>query len=303
MNILLIAKRSKYEWERARLSLSHDELIAKYSSEHANITAIMESHERQLSARRLVEEVVGKPALTLDDFQDTYWRSCVDDGVFADRRPDMVVVLGGDNSFTAVAQRSYSVPVLAINSDPVLSVGCLTRWRVDTFEELGKLTAAIRYGDYNIEEWTRLESNLLPTVPAISEYYLGETKRKDMSRFVIEDPIMGPVEQKCSGIIIATGVGSTGWYTSANTDRTVEENKFAPTDKIAKYVVTEPYRYKNNDGLTLKRGEIMPGYELVIHSLNDSGGLISADSWLEAPFTRGTTAKIKLGEPAKVVVP
>lgn len=300
MKILLVAKRSKYEWERFKLNLSHEELLAKYSGEHANLDAIMSSHDRQLEARKLVEHLVGVSSHTLDDFQEVFWRHCLVDGPFKDTRPDMIVVLGGDNSFTAVAQRSYDVPILAINSDPQSSLGYLTKWRTDTFEELGKLTLALKNNQYNIEKWTRLQNDLLPTVPAISEYYLGETKRKDMSRLIIE--YRGQTfEQKCSGLIVSTGAGSTGWYHSANQDRTLEENKFAPTDRRASFVITEPFRH--NVTHVLKRGDLMLDEELVVHSLNDDGGLISADSWLERDFKRGATARIKLGNPAQVIVP
>jgi len=270
----------------------------KYSSEHANLSAILSSHARQVAARDRLEKALGVKAVTIDDFKDHLFRTCIPGNPFAYARPDLLLVLGGDNSFTAVAARSCDVPIMAINSDPVSSVGYLTRWRIDTDENFATTMQAIE-GEHNVEDWTRLEDNLV-RIPAISEMYLGETKRKDMSRLVIE---FGgeSYETKCSGLVVATGVGSTGWYHSINADRTLEENQFAPTDKLAKFVVTEPYR--SNNAHILKRGEFGVGDKLVVHSLNDDGGLISTDSWWEAPFTRGMTAEITIGEPAKIVVP
>src|SRR3990167_1892299 len=230
MRICLVVKSSKYEWEKKTLNLTHDELMAKYEREKANVAVIMASHERQELAKKWLHNQLGGPVYTLDDFRDTLFRACIPYGPFADSRPDLIVVLGGDNSVTAVLQKSYDVPVITVNSDPQLSVGCLTRWRVDDSNHLFKLMEAINHGKYRVEDWTRLETDRHST--AISEVFVGETKRNDMSRHVLE--YRGNIyEQKCSGLIIATGCGSTGWYSSVNWHRTVEENKFSPTERAA----------------------------------------------------------------------
>lgn len=299
MKIALVAKRSKYEWESERLGLTHSQMEEKYSSEHANFTAILGSHARQLRARTVLEKELGVKSATLDEFKDHLFRTCIPDSPFSFARPDLIIVLGGDNSFCAVAPRAYDVPVMAINSDPQLSVGYLTRWRVDQDAGLEQVLSALENKTYAIEEWTRLENSLL-SVPAISELYLGETKRKDMSRMVIEHD-GDSMEVKCSGLVVATGAGSTGWYHSANVAGTLEDNKFAPTEPFAKFVITEPYRGKKPPLYTT--GKFYADQELVVHSLNDDGGLISTDSWWEHPFTRGMTATIKIGKPAKIVVP
>ena len=298
MRVLLVVKSSKYEWEKKTLNLTHDELMAKYESEKANIKVIMASHERQELAKKWLHNQLGGPVFSLDDFRDTLFRACVPYGPFVESRPDLIVVLGGDNSVTAVLQDSYDVPVITVNSDPQLSVGCLTRWRVDDSNHLFKLMEAINHGKYRMEEWTRLETDRHST--AISEVFVGETKRNDMSRHILEYRGKS-YEQKCSGLIVATGCGSTGWYSSVNWHRTVEENKFAPTEKLAKFVITEPSRYSK--GCELREGVLEPGEEMVLHSLNDSGGIVSIDTWTELPFARGSSVAIKLGSPAKVVVP
>lgn len=298
MRICLVAKSSKYEWDKRELHLSHDELMAKYAREKANVETIMASHERQELAKKWLHNQLGGPIFTLDDFNNTLFRACLDYGPFQDSKPDMIVVLGGDNSVTAVLQKSCNVPVMAINSDPQLSVGCLTRWRIDTSNNLFKVMEAINHGKCKVEEWTRLEVDEHFT--AISEVFVGETKRNDMSRHILE--YRGKAyEQKCSGLIVATGCGSTGWYNSINWHRTPEENKFDPTEKLAKFVVTEPCRYSK--GCSLREGELLPGEEIVLHSLNDNGGITSIDTWGELEFHRGRSISIKLGKPAKVIVP
>ena len=99
-------------------------------------------------------------------------------------------------------------------------------------------------------------------------------------------------EQKCSGIIFATGAGSTGWYRSVTRDKpwSVEERK-------ACFTITEPYN------APIMHGEIGEDEEVILYSLNDSEGYVSVDSWEEWAFTRGSEARIYLGDPLNIVTP
>lgn len=286
MNIYLVAKRSKYQLERDRLGLGHEELLSKYDKEGINSKTILMSHRRQELSRDTICSALMVGHHTLDEY-------FAED--FSTNKPDLIVILGGDNAFTAVASRSGDIPVVGINSDPVTSVGCLTKWNSHRDTAL-----AIRNGHYNVERWTRLESDRVE-YPALSEIFLGETKRKDMSRHILE--YRGEAyEQKCSGMLVATGAGSTGWYSSINWHRAPEGNHFPPTENRARFIITEMYGYSAKD-MPLREGWLEANEELVIHSLNDSGGLVSADSWWEAPFTRGMTTRIKLSSPAQIIVP
>lgn len=285
MNIYLVAKRSKYQLDKDRLGLSDQEILDKYKQEGVDTKVILASHKRQMLSIEAMYAGLRVDTHTLDEF-------FAED--FTSNQPDMIVVLGGDNSLTAVASRSGDIPVVGINSDPLMSVGCLTKWNShrDT-------AVAILNGKYNIERWTRLESDRLEH-PAVSEIYLGETKRKDMSRHILE--YRGKTyEQKCSGMLITTGAGSTGWYHSINWHRPPEGNFFPPTENRARFIITEMYGYVRE--MPLREGNLEAGEEMIVHSLNDSGGLVSADSWWEAPFTRGMTTRIKISSPANIVVP
>jgi NAD kinase len=112
-----------------------------------------------------------------------------------------------------------------------------------------------------------------------------------MSRHII-DWNGKQIEQKCSGLIVSTGSGSTGWWHSCG------RSAWKPTENIAKFLATELYSGDlNDDADTLK-----PNDELKVYSLNDDG-VVSIDSWDEYSFNRGSEAIIKLGHPLKVVVP
>ena len=288
MNVLVVTKYSKLEWEEKTLGLTRDDLLKKYSAERANLDAIVKSHEKQLAVRSLFTSVF--PTASFVMLEDAN-KQVLD--VY-----DLILVLGGDNSFTKISHYIHNTPVLGINSDPDRSVGCLTRWAIRTDQDVYDLAEKLDFNEFIIEQWPRLEAVIDGKIitPATSEYFLGESLRKNMSRHVLV--FRGQeVEQKCSGLIVATGAGSTGWYNSSMRSMT----KWKPTDKLARFVATELYKRDAQAGIT--SGPIQDGEELKVYSLNDSDGRISIDSWEEYPFPRGAEARIYLGKPLQIVSP
>jgi len=275
MKTLIIAKQTKYEYEKEKFKLSHEEICQKYKSEHANLEAIIQSHSRQIEAREKLAKLLPKSEIKLmkDLEQITDY--------------DAIISLGGDNSFTYISHYVDEIPIFGVNSDPARSTGALCEWT-----DLEQLANALRENQYQTEGWTRLSADIdgKKISSATSEYFFGETRRKSMSRQVIEWRGQ-KIEQKSSGIIISTGAGSTGWYNSAG------GKPFSRTQPLAKFIVTEPYR------TNLFSGEIEKGETLTIHSLNDEEGCASADSWEDYSFQRGQSAKIKIGKPLFVAKP
>lgn len=289
MNVLIVAKRSKLECEKLQWSLNQEKILGKYVDEGANVDAILRAHEHQLRVRNLFN--IAMPNAHMVMMGDL-------DGPI--QGYDLVIVLGGDNSFTNVSHYVGSIPILGINSDPERSVGWLTQWSIRTEQDVFDLIEVLDFDHLEIEQWARLEvtvnGKLLP--PATSEVFLGERQRNFMSRHILEHE-GSRFEQKCSGLIVATGAGSTGWYKSAGP----EDNQTWPcTEQRARFLATEPY---NQAAKNHKMG-VIPGTfedEIVVHSLNDDDGIISIDSWEEFPFSRGATAKIFLGTPLNVAHP
>jgi NAD kinase len=303
MNALIVAKYSKLEWEMKCSGQSQDQILAKYSKERANVGAILKSHEKQLAVRNLFTSAFQCSIVMLEDMPKV-----------AVNLYDLIIVLGGDNSFTYASHFVHSTPILGINSDPDRSSGCLTRYAIKTEQDVYDLVEALDFNNFRIESWARLEATLdgQKITPATSEYFLGERLRKYMSRHVLV--YRGQeVEQKCSGFIIATGAGSTGWYRSTMPDP--GETEWRPETKRAAFIATEQYQpmgrwdKSSNKWIdvgvnpNLKWGNIEEGEEIKIYSLNDNDGHISIDSWEERPFNRGSEARIYLGEPLQVLVP
>lgn len=179
------------------------------------------------------------------------------------------------------------------------SEGALTYFVAGGFESIAK---NLREGKYKVEEWTRLEAEIdgNPATSATSEYFLGESKRTKMSKHILE---FGGKKEKqgCSGLLVSTGAGSTGWYGSAHGCGFGGSVAFPRTADYAKFVATEPYMgrlYK----YSMLEGVLKKGDELVVQSLNDNGGILESDSVDAFEFNREARAVIRISDkPLRVV--
>lgn len=281
MKILTIIKHSKFEWEKIQFGWTDDELKNKLIKEKANLDTILKSHDKQLEVRENFKNIFKSDFLMLDEVK-------IITGY------DLIIVLGGDNSFTNISHHIKDAMILGVNSDPERSVGSLTKWSINNINDIKYLSSLIENKKYGIESWTRLKAKVdgKDITQATSEYFLGEKLRSQMSRHILE--LNGKkIEQKCSGLLIATGVGSTGWYKSAS-----KSPDLWPKDALyAKFLATELY---SGD---VKNGYISGDDILKIYSLNDNDGCLSVDAWEHILFERGMLAEISIGSPLKVLIP
>lgn len=285
MKILIIAKHSKYEWERKKFSLSHREIVNKYNKERANLPAILKSHSKQLAVRDTFINVFNNSLFIMSDDIDKHNLDTF----------DLVIVLSGDNIFCKISHHVNNTPILGINSDPERSTGHLTSWAINNNSDVHNLINMLNSDNYKIKNWTRLEATIdgNKITPATNEYFFGERVSNKMSRHILVHNGREQ-EQKCSGILITTGSGSSGWYNSVPNNKGI----FDPTLKLGAFIVREPYM-PTDDGIYV--GDIGPGDELILYSLNDDEGLVSVDSWEEFPFTRGSEGRISIGNPLRVL--
>jgi len=287
--VVIIPKKSKYEFDKSRLGLNEEELIEFYKKQGIRVERIKESHDKQEANLNKLKEIFHESRfIERDDFTKEIALEA-----------DLIISFGGDNHFTYLSHFIKNRPILGINSDSQRSEGAMTSARA---EELKEVYEKLESGKYEIEEWPRLSvevnGQIVDTL-AVSELFLGEGSRKEMSRNILE--FKGVKEQqKGAGMIVSTGVGSTGWYLSATRYLEGDFEAFSRTENLAKFVMSEPYKGRTAD-YSLITGEIKPGEELIVHSINDSNGVISFDSWKDYPFKEGSIAKIGLGESLKVV--
>lgn len=284
--ILVLPKKSKFQWDCTRFRLKPRDMVAKYRKEGLNASRIVASHERQMRALKKV----------LNQFPEA--RVIPQDKISRKNLAgaDLIISLGGDNHFQHVSHFAGNSVVAGVNSDPTLSEGSLTTFTPD---QLAKVASRILEGRFGVEEWTRLQVTLngkkLQDL-ALSEVFLGEAARCQMSRFRISGGGLSEV-QKCSGLLVATGAGSSGWYDAAGRYLFAGGNRFPRTKKSFRFVTTEPFQGRLSKP-SLLNGSVS---RLKVRSLNDTHGVVVLDTQLEHPFPEGSEAVITLGKPLKVL--
>ena len=68
MNVLIVGKHTKLEYEQKKFGLSQEDLLEKYKKEHASFDVILKSHTGQLESRqKLLELFPSAKYISLDD--------------------------------------------------------------------------------------------------------------------------------------------------------------------------------------------------------------------------------------------
>lgn len=210
--ILVVVKRTK--WERDRVRYGSARTAKKiYARQNQAFDRVFQSHERQIeNLERL--------------------RAALPDARYVQREElpysegdsfDLIVSCGGDNHFVYVSHYARGKPILGLNSDPESSTGALLYFGPDRL--IAKVDALLsQQVQLEIEEWTRIASEIelpdgrkLRPPACISEISVRSTFHDYISRYLIGTGPTLPAsdaweEHKNSGLLLACGAGSTGWY-------------------------------------------------------------------------------------------
>jgi NAD kinase len=299
--ILVVSKMSRFEREKLAQSLSDDALLERYN-------ALGESGLRILAAHLHNQEAIATCSQELDPKQVVALEAL--DAPDIRSRCKVVIALGGDDFFKLVSHRApQGLPILGVNSDPSSSVGALLPI---TIEQLPETLQKLEAGDYRIEEWSKLALKIdgVERGSAINDIVLGKRDFRLTSRHELE--YRGQkVTQRSSGILISTGVGSTGWYASAGLYLGDHDRSFPKTARFARFELREPpVTFSEVNGTRTPHlppfveGTLCEGETLRITSLNDDEGLASRDSLDSIPFPRGSVAEISIDpNPCNVLIP
>lgn len=280
MNIVIIPKITKYDFDRVRFRFTKEELLDFYRQDGEDIDRIVGGHERHMASLQACGEIFSG-ATFLERNELT--RKLV-------RNADLVISLGGDDHFKYVSHFLENEVIAGINSDTFSSEGNLCY-----FTDAADVLAAIK-GKFTVENWTRLQASVNgeKVQKATGDYSLGEYVEQFMSSYAIE--YRGDKEeQKSSGVMVMTGAGSSGWGGDEARYLHPEGIAFPRTARIARFIVKTPHHGKYS-GLTMLEGVIEAGEELIVHSLNKRQGIVAVDSLENYEFNRPRTAVIKISE-------
>jgi NAD kinase len=220
---------------------------------------------------------------------------------------DTVVVLGQDGLVANTLKYLDGQHVVGVNPDPARWDGALLPFTVDDLPRVMPQALA-RKRAVKIVTMARATLNDGQTLHAVNDLFIGQRSHVS-ARYKIA--VAGHEEQQSSsGIIVSTGLGSTGWLKSvyagwAAATHTLLKRDVAPLDQGAfpwdadylHYFVREPYPSRTTQaGIVI--GRIARADRMAIVSQMPENGVIFSDGiesdYLE--FNSGTLATIGVAE-------
>jgi hypothetical protein len=138
---------------------------------------------------------------------------------------------------------------------------------------------------------------------ALNELFVGHRSHQS-ARYRIELGAKREL-QSSSGLICATGTGSTGWARSIATQRGLQVGLPRPEERSLAWFVREPFPSVAT-GTAIDHGRLGAGESLLVASQMGEGGVVFADGmeWDALEFLSGQSVRIGLAEtPLQLVVP
>jgi hypothetical protein len=190
-----------------------------------------EVDERHNAQRRALKAVAA--AIPPDWRRGSVERSDLDRFLFAE--DDIVVIVGQDGLVANVAKYLDGQPVIGVNTDPGRNPGVLVN------HEPGEAAELLRSHE-SIEERTmvRARTDDGQFLLALNEIFVGHPSHQT-ARYTLRAPTGEPQRQASSGLIVATGTGSTGWCRSAWLQRQSVLALPAPTETMLLWFVREAW--------------------------------------------------------------
>lgn len=238
-------------------------------------------------------------------------RSFLPNFVFSAR--DLVVTVGRDGLVVNAAKYVDGHPIIGVNPDPARWDGVLLPFSPSSAR---RGVQAVLQATFAVKRVTMAEVALNDgqRMLAFNDFLIG---RKDhiSARYAIS--WHGTREsQSSSGVLVATGAGSTGWFSSTQNMAeslsrlllpaapALPRLKLAWDDPRLAFVVREPYRSRSS-GVAIGAGLLSPGEALTIESQMPEGGAIFSDGVLDDAlvFDSGTVATITTAKKQALLVP
>lgn len=213
---------------------------------------------------------------------------------------DIVVVLGQDGLVANTLKYAGDQPLIGVNPDPSRWDGKLLPFRVN---DLTKVAAETFAGKRPVclVDMAHVTLNTGTELFAVNDLFIG-VRGHSSARYRITAGGKSE-DHSSSGVIVSTGLGSTGWYRSLMTGAAViagvkvPETAFAWDSGELRFTVREPFPSKTT-GTGIVTGKVTRKSPLTIESYMGEGGVIFSDGiesdFLE--FNSGTKATIGLAQ-------
>ena len=211
---------------------------------------------------------------------------------------DLVVVAGQDGLVANTLKYLKGQPLIAINPAPQRFDGQLLPFK---FGDINSVLNAVLNNRFSAKAVTMAQAELNDgqTLLAVNDLYIGP-KLPISARYELEYNGQREV-QSSSGVLISTGLGSTGWLRSLMTGATAiagsqTHHYEIPWDsRQLCYCVREPFPSQTT-GTSLVFGRIEPSQHFSLTSRMAEGGIIFSDGIVDdaLEFNSGTIANIAI---------
>lgn len=218
---------------------------------------------------------------------------------------DIVVALGQDGLVANTLKYLSGQPLIGVNPDPKRWDGQLLPFHVG---QLNQVMREVLRGGRKTHVVTMAEAKLNTglSLCAVNDLFIG-LKSHGSARYRISTGKESETHSS-SGVIVSTGLGSTGWFKSLMTGAAGVAKASGKTAAISAteikvpweadflyFTVREPFP-SNTTGTSLIFGKVTPKQPLILESLMGENGVIFSDGieqdFLE--FNSGTKATISL---------
>lgn len=205
---------------------------------------------------------------------------------------DLVVALGQDGLVANTMKYLEGQPLIGVNPDPARWDGQLLPFR--TFH-IAEIVDGVARQDRPMREVTMAEASLNDgqVLCAVNDLFIGPSSHIS-ARYIIQQQDQSETHSS-SGIIVSTGLGSTGWYRSLVAGREAEFRAIPWDADYLMYTVREPFPSRTT-GVSMLLGTVSNDAPLVLHSLMAERGVIFSDG-IESDFLQfnaGAIVKIQL---------
>ncbi|WP_053235036.1 NAD(+)/NADH kinase [Sandaracinus amylolyticus] len=204
---------------------------------------------------------------------------------------DLVVAVGQDGLVPNVAKYLDGQRVIGVNPEPARVAGVLVRHEVDALELVLRRTVEQRAV---IEARTMVEARLDDgqRLLALNEIYVGHRTHQSARYRIVRE--RATERHSSSGLIVATGTGSTGWARSIARERATKLALPAPTEACLAFFVREAWPSPAT-GTSITEGLVEGSARLEITSEMNEGGVLFGDGIEDDRVAFGWGLRARLG--------
>ncbi|EMT6575698.1 MULTISPECIES: sugar kinase [Providencia] len=273
-------------WPQAKFYLEHNHVeVDDYLNEH-------DLYQRQLVQAESILKSLGRFQLLERKLLPSYQFS----------KQDIIVVIGQDGLVANTLKYLKGQPVIAINPDPARWDGKLLPFEISQLQEVVTKTLKGQVEQKSVT-FAHATTNDGQSLLAVNDLFIGP-KSHTSARYLLN--WNGEQEfQLSSGIIISTGLGSTGWFQSilAGAQAIMGGNNhplaqgFSWEESKLQFSVREPFLSKTT-GTRWVFGTIEPSSPLAVESLMPDNGVIFSDGIEDdfLQFNAGCIVTVKIAD-------